>query len=173
MPDKTSQNEDSNIVPNHQKEDSLPRGIMQRARINLILPRKMKIEWRKLAQTLHLSLSQLIRQAVEDFQNNLIKKESIPNNGIVLENGQVDNPKLRADKNLMKKRIKGMIKIQKSIPIKKLALTLEISEEKAERIIYELAAEEKIKGDMDGDVFRFSNDIETTISSLSNLIEKL
>jgi len=72
----------------------------------------------------------------------------------------------------IKKRIYGLIKLQKSLPISKLAQVLSISEEKAENLIYELAAE-GIEGQLEENVFKFKNPSEEVIEKVYDLIEKM
>lgn len=76
------------------------------------------------------------------------------------------------DKDRIKKRVKGLIKIQKNLPIDKLAQTLNKTEEEAENLIYELVAED-IEGTLENGVFKFTDDPEKVISSLFDLINKM
>ncbi|MFW9896469.1 MAG: PCI domain-containing protein [Candidatus Thorarchaeota archaeon] len=76
------------------------------------------------------------------------------------------------DKERIKKRIQGLIKLQKSIPIDKLSQTLNIPEEEAENLIYELAAE-GIEGDLEEGVFKYSSSSEDVLSKLFELIDKM
>ena len=76
------------------------------------------------------------------------------------------------EKDRIKKRIQGLIKLQKSIPIEKFSQTLNISKEEAENLIYELAAE-GIEGDLEEGVFKFSGDPEVVLSKLFELIDKM
>jgi ElaB/YqjD/DUF883 family membrane-anchored ribosome-binding protein len=77
-------------------------------------------------------------------------------------------------KERIKKRIQGLIKLQKSLPIGKLSQAINISKEEAENIIYELAAE-GIEGDLDleAGVFKFTSTPEEVISKLNDVIDKL
>ncbi len=75
-------------------------------------------------------------------------------------------------KERMKKRVTGLIRIQKALPIPKLAQSLEISEEDAENIIYELVAE-GIDGTLKGDTFKFNGDIDAAIEVIHHIIDKL
>lgn len=75
------------------------------------------------------------------------------------------------DMDRIKKRIYGLIKLQGSLPISKLAQVLSIPEEKAENLIYELVAE-GIEGQLDGGVFKFTNPTEEVIEKVYELIEK-
>jgi len=77
-----------------------------------------------------------------------------------------------SEKERIKKRIKGLIKLQGSIPIDKLSQALEISEEEAENMIYELAAE-GVEGKLEEGVFKYTTDEEQVIMKLFQLIDKL
>jgi predicted HicB family RNase H-like nuclease len=76
------------------------------------------------------------------------------------------------DTERIKKRLQGLIKLQKSIPIEKLAQALNIPNEEAENLIYELAAE-GIEGELDGGVFKFTSPTEEVIAKLFELIDKM
>ncbi len=76
------------------------------------------------------------------------------------------------DKDRIKKRVKGLIKIQKNLPLDKFAQALNITEEEAENLIYELAAE-GIDGTLENGVFKFTDNSEKVISSLFDLIDKM
>ena len=79
---------------------------------------------------------------------------------------------LEADKERIKKRVNGLIKLHKSIPIDKLAKALNRTNEYAENMIYELAAE-GIEGSLEEDVFIFKSTSEEVISKLNELIDKM
>lgn len=76
------------------------------------------------------------------------------------------------DKDRIKKRVKGLIKIQKNLPLDKFAQALNKTEEEAENLIYELAAE-GIDGTLENGVFKFTDNPEKVISSLFDLIDKM
>lgn len=76
------------------------------------------------------------------------------------------------DKEQMKKRVSGLIKVQKAQPIKKLAESLNITYEDAENPIYELVAD-GIEGSLEEGVFKFTNTPEEVISKLHGLIDNL
>jgi hypothetical protein len=76
------------------------------------------------------------------------------------------------DAERLKKRVEGLIKLQKSLPIDKLAQALEISTKDAENIIYELAAE-GIEGSLEEGIFKFTCDLEKVISKLNEIIDKM
>ena len=77
-----------------------------------------------------------------------------------------------SDSETIKKRIKGLIKLYKSIPINKLAQALNKSEEFAENLIYELAAG-GIDGELEDGVFKFVEDIDEVLVILFELIDNL
>jgi DNA repair exonuclease SbcCD ATPase subunit len=76
------------------------------------------------------------------------------------------------EKERIKKRITGLIKLHKSIPIDKLAQALNKSEEFAENMIYELAAE-GIEGELEEGVFKYSGKIDDVLAILFKLIDRL
>ena len=76
------------------------------------------------------------------------------------------------DKEQMKKLVSGLIKVQKALPIKKFAEALDIPDEDAENLIYELVAD-GIEGSLEEGVFKFTGTPEEVISKLNSLIDKL
>jgi predicted HicB family RNase H-like nuclease len=76
------------------------------------------------------------------------------------------------NKERIKKRIIGLIKLQKALPIEKLAQALNNSKEEAENLIYELVAE-GVDGSMEEGVFKFSSNTEEVINKLNVLIDKI
>ena len=82
------------------------------------------------------------------------------------------NGSLSGDSERIKKRITGLLKLHKSIPINKLAQTLNKSEEFAENLIYELAAL-GVEGELEEGIFKFSGDIDEVLTTLFELIDKL
>ncbi|TFF90951.1 MAG: hypothetical protein EU548_00375 [Promethearchaeota archaeon] len=85
---------------------------------------------------------------------------------------KAETAKESVEKERLKKRVRGLIKLQKSIPIAKLAQILDISEEQAENLIYEIAAE-GIEGDLEEGVFKFSTDPDEVIEVLYQLIDRI
>ena len=75
-------------------------------------------------------------------------------------------------KDQIKKRVTGLIKLHKSLPIDKLAQALEKSDEDAENMIYELVAEE-IEGNLEEGVFKFTSSEEKVIAKMNELIDKM
>jgi hypothetical protein len=84
----------------------------------------------------------------------------------------IRQPSSSEDKERIKKRITGLIKLHKSIPIDKLAQALNKSEEFAENIIYELAAE-GINGELEEGVFKYTGEIDDVLAVLFKLIDRL
>ena len=76
------------------------------------------------------------------------------------------------DSERMRKRIRGLIKLHKNIPIDKLAQALDKSEDYAENLIYELAAE-GVEGELDEGVFKFKGDIDEVLSILFSSIHNI
>ena len=76
------------------------------------------------------------------------------------------------DKERIKKRVNGLIKLHKSIPIDKLAKALNKTNEYAENMIYELAAE-GMEGSLEEEVFKFTSPSDEVISKLNELIDKM
>ncbi|MEE9376858.1 MAG: hypothetical protein V3V33_02350 [Candidatus Lokiarchaeia archaeon] len=76
------------------------------------------------------------------------------------------------DKERIKKRVSGLIKLYNSIPIDKLAQALDKSNEEAENLVYELVADD-IGGTLEGGVFKFTGTSEEVISKLNELIDKI
>ncbi|MHA2009798.1 MAG: hypothetical protein ACXABO_20280 [Promethearchaeota archaeon] len=77
-----------------------------------------------------------------------------------------------ADKERIKKRVRGLVKLHNAIPIEKLANTINKSTEFAENIIYELV-DEGIGGSIEGNEFKFTNDQEEVITKLLDILEKI
>jgi ElaB/YqjD/DUF883 family membrane-anchored ribosome-binding protein len=108
-----------------------------------------------------------------------IKSSGIENAGDIFR-GDMKPPKPNVkvykssatERERIKKRIQGLIKLQGSIPIDKLSQALEISEKDAENMIYELAAE-GVEGKLESGVFKYTTNEEEVISKLFQLIDKL
>lgn len=178
----------------------------KKVRINFTLPGDMKDKWKDLADELSISVSQMVRNAMDIYEKSvktmedsgtLEKLKKIENFGESMDNfgerigsyieknvqrkfdpqtGQpinihVSDPvfKTSANKDKIKKRIQGLIKIQKCIPIEKLAQTIGKSNEEAENIIYELAAE-GIEGNLEEGIFTFP---EENTDEVINLLFKI
>jgi len=78
----------------------------------------------------------------------------------------------QTDKERIRKRLQGLIKLQKSIPIEKLSQTLNIPSGEAENLIYELAAE-GIEGELEEGVFKFTSAPEAVLSKLFELVDQM
>ncbi|TFG13681.1 MAG: hypothetical protein EU531_09620 [Promethearchaeota archaeon] len=116
---------------------------------------------------------------IEGLGENLekaIKRSGIENAGDLFAERTKIRPEIikssESEKERIKKRIKGLIKLQGSIPIDKLSQALEISGEEAENMIYELAAE-GVEGKLEEGVFKYTTDEEQVIVKLFQLIDKL
>ncbi|MFX0104556.1 MAG: hypothetical protein ACFE75_03585 [Candidatus Hodarchaeota archaeon] len=77
-----------------------------------------------------------------------------------------------SDKNRIKKRVSGLIKLHKSLPIDKLAQALNKSKEDAENLVYEIVAD-GIEGSLEEGVFKFTSTSMEVISKLNELIDKM
>jgi hypothetical protein len=76
------------------------------------------------------------------------------------------------DKDRIKKRVRGLIKLQKSLPIDKLAQALNKTNEDAENLIYELV-DEGIEGSLEEGTFKFTSNPDDVISKINALIDKM
>jgi hypothetical protein len=105
---------------------------------------------------------------IEDFSNIFGGKSKIkpPKVNVKMHQSSL------SEKERIKKRIQGLIKIQGAIPIDKLSQALEIPEEDAENIIYELAAE-GIEGKLEDGVFKYTSNEDEVMSKIFNLIDML
>jgi predicted HicB family RNase H-like nuclease len=128
-------------------------------------------------------LGELVEESgIEEFGDKLekaIKSSGIEDVGKVFGekkkpskvNVQISKSK-KFEKDHIKKRVQGLIKLQGSIPIDKLSQALEISEKEAENIIYELAAE-GIEGKLEENVFKYTTEEDQVITKLFQLIDKI
>ncbi|MFW9878514.1 MAG: hypothetical protein ACFFG0_35990, partial [Candidatus Thorarchaeota archaeon] len=76
------------------------------------------------------------------------------------------------DKERIKKRVSGLIKLHNSLPIDKLAQAIDKSYEEAENLIYELVAED-VEGELEEGVFKFTNPSEQVIQKLFEMINNM
>ncbi|MFX1417453.1 MAG: hypothetical protein ACFE9N_00890 [Promethearchaeota archaeon] len=120
-----------------------------------------------------------MEQAGKDLEKNIqkaVKESKIEDLGDMIERKIEKKVKKwgvdGTEKERVKKRVQGLIKLQNSIPIDKFSQALSISEEEAENIIYELAAE-GIEGSLEEGVFKFSSPSEEVISKIYELIDKM
>jgi len=163
-------------------------------RINISVPPDTSEEWREWSDNLGSSVSELVRKSMKFVKNNIGDLRSLEEFGKKMEKwgdniekaveesgiSELGNKiKIKAssgessvDKERIKRRITGLIKLQKGIPINKFALALNKSEEFAENIIYELVAE-GIEGELVEGVFKFSGNTEDVLSVLFGLIDKI
>ncbi|MFX1599129.1 MAG: hypothetical protein ACFFB6_00875, partial [Promethearchaeota archaeon] len=79
---------------------------------------------------------------------------------------------LDSEKERIKKRVSGLVKLHNSLPIEKLAQAIGKSSEEAENLIYELVAD-GIEGTLEEGVFKFTSTSEEVISKLDELINKM
>ena len=79
---------------------------------------------------------------------------------------------LDSEKERIKKRVSGLVKLHNSLPIEKLAQAIGKSSEEAENLIYELVAD-GIEGTLEEGVFKFTSTSEEVISKLDELIDKM
>jgi DNA repair exonuclease SbcCD ATPase subunit len=163
-------------------------------RINISVPPDTSEEWREWSEDLGSSVSELVRKSMKFVKNNIGDLRKLDEFGkkmehwgdniekAVEESGISDlGNKIKVksssgdssvDKERIKRRITGLVKLQKGIPINKFAQALNKSEDFAENIIYELVAE-GVEGELDEGVFKFSGDVEEVLSVLFELIDKI
>ncbi len=77
-----------------------------------------------------------------------------------------------SNKERVKKRVNGLIKLHNSLPLDKLAQAIGKSNEDAENLVYELVAD-GIEGTLEEGVFKFTSPSEEVISKLDELIDKI
>ncbi|GAG85080.1 unnamed protein product, partial [marine sediment metagenome] len=166
-------------------------------RINISVDEDTSDEWRDWSEELGSSVSELIRKSMKFVKDNigdLSKLEEIGDNieRAVKESGIEDleeklerefkgkrsKPKIKidlsisSDKDRIKKRVRGLIKLQKSLPIVKLAQALNRAEKDAENLIYELV-DEGVEGSLEEGVFKFTSSPDDVISKINELIDKM
>jgi len=168
-------------------------------RINISVDPEMSEEWKDWAEGLGSSVSELVRKSMEFVKENIgnlsnldslgdrieksLKKSGIEDLGDKIERefkkkGKQIKTKIhveptpKKDIERIKKRVRGLIKLQNSIPIEKLAQALSIPNEEAENLIYELVAE-GVEGKLEEGVFEFTSNSEDVISKLYELIDKI
>ena len=158
------------------------------SRINISVPEDLSDEWRTWGEQLGSSVSELVRKSMKFVKDNvgdpdkldqwghrmerwgdkLEKAVQVSGNKVERKVKQVISP----DKELIKKRIRGMVILQRSIPIEKLAQVLQRSDRFAENMIYELVAE-GIDGELEHGVFKYEGDPEEMLTVLFRLIDKM
>ncbi|MCF2141267.1 MAG: ribbon-helix-helix protein, CopG family [Candidatus Lokiarchaeota archaeon] len=205
----------------------------KKVRINFTLPENMKDDWKQLADELGISVSEMIRDAMEEFKQGMKSLEGLDKDlgtvgkkigkfgkkmskfvetqiqnsypfspsstnsesGIPSRNSKSSNfnanissstQPIRSsaeksysggrlsiqEKERLKKRITGLIRIQNGIPIDKLAQALKQTPEDAENLIYELVAE-GIDGKLESDVFKYKSKPEEVIETFHRLIDRM
>lgn len=170
-------------------------------RINISVDPETSDEWRDWSEDLGSSVSELIRKSMKFVKDNIgdfskleewgesieraVKESGIENlaNEIEREVGgkkkksrikiDLSSPKSSSiDTDRIKKRVRGLIKLQKSLPIDKLAQALNRAKEDAENLIYELV-DEGIEGTIEEGVFKFTSALDDVISKINELINKM
>jgi chromosome segregation ATPase len=158
------------------------------SRINISVPEDLSDEWRNWGEQLGSSVSELVRRSMKFVKDNigdpdkldqwgrrmerwgdkLEKAVQVSGNTVERKVKQVISP----DKELIKKRIRGMVILERSIPIDKLAQVLQRSDKFAENLIYELVAE-GVQGELEARVFKYEGDPEEMLTVLFKLIDKM
>ena len=166
-------------------------------RINISVDEDTSDEWRDWSEELGSSVSELIRKSMRFVKDNIgdlskleeigdsieraVKESGIEDLGNKIERefkGKKIKPKIKinlatsSDKDRIKKRVRGLIKLQNNLPIDKLAQALNRANEDAENLIYELV-DEGIEGSLEEGVFKFTNAPEDVISKINKLIDKM
>jgi DNA repair exonuclease SbcCD ATPase subunit len=166
-------------------------------RINISVDEDTSEEWRNWSEELGSSVSELIRKSMKFVKDNIgdlskleeigdnieraVKESGIEDLGVKLERefkGKRSKPKIKidlsisSDKDRIKKRVRGLIKLQKSLPIVKLAQALNRANKDAENLIYELV-DEGIEGSLEEGVFKFTSAPDDVISKINELIDKM
>jgi ElaB/YqjD/DUF883 family membrane-anchored ribosome-binding protein len=166
-------------------------------RINISVDEDTSDEWRNWSEELGSSVSELIRKSMKFVKDNIgdlskldeigdsieraVKESGIEDLGDKIERefkGKKIKPKIKInlavsdDKDRIKKRVRGLIKLQNSLPIDKLAQALNRSNEDAENLIYELV-DEGIEGSLEEGVFKFKSAPEDVISKINELLDKM
>jgi len=171
-------------------------------RINISVDPKISEEWRDWAEGLGASVSELVRKSMKFVKNNIgdITKlehfgremgkmgveieKAVKNSGIEKLGDKIEKKIKKgkskvhmaiiqdSDRERIKKRVNGLIKLHNSLPIDKLAQAIEKSYEEAENLIYELAAE-GIEGELEEGVYKFTNTNEEVIQKLFEIIDNM
>jgi len=168
-------------------------------RIDLTVPKGLKNDWKDLAGKLSVSVSELVRKAMKSLEDNIgnieklgddieraVKESKIEEIGDQIErkisskignrdvriNLQPEVPK-QIDKERIKKRIRGLIKLYKAIPIEKLSQALNKPVKYAENLIYELV-DEGIECELDNGICNYPADQEDEVLRiLLEFVEKM
>jgi hypothetical protein len=166
-------------------------------RINISVDEDISDEWRDWSEDLGYSVSELIRKSMRFVKNNIgdiskleelgdsieraVKESGIEDLGSKIDSkfkGKRFKPEIHIDlatsgnKDRIKKRVRGLIKLQNSLPVDKLSQAINRSSEDAENLIYELV-DEGIEGTLEEGVFKFTSTPEDVISKINELIDKM
>jgi len=171
-------------------------------RINISVDAETSDEWRDWSEDLGSSVSELIRKSMKFVKENIGDfskleewgesiERAVEESGIEGLADQIERnvegkmkknkkPRIKIDlsspssidTDRIKKRVRGLIKLQKSLPLDKLAQALNRTKEDAENLIYELV-DEGIEGTIEEGVFKFTNAPDDVISKINELIDKL
>lgn len=152
-------------------------------RLNFTLPKDMKDNWKKIASDVSKSVSQLIRDGVSHYIDELTQEIGIkgpkppkpqkpPKPSQPVKIKIKSHPETSIDKERLKQRIQGLIRIYHNIPLDKLATALNISKEQAENYIFELVARD-IDGTIKEEVFIYTDDDSKVIYAFRNLIDEI
>ena len=166
-------------------------------RINISVDEDTSDEWRDWSEELGSSVSELIRKSMRFVKDNIgdlskleemgesieraVKESGIEDLGDKIEREFKEKKikpdikiKLAAsgDNDRIKKKVRGLIKLQNSLPIDKLAQALNRANEDAENLIYELV-DEGIEGTLEENVFKFTSAPEEVITKINELIDKM
>ncbi|MHA1459412.1 MAG: hypothetical protein ACTSQR_07110 [Promethearchaeota archaeon] len=170
-------------------------------RINISVDSDTSDEWRDWSEELGSSVSELIRKSMKFVKNNIgdfskleefgesieraVKESGIEDLAEKMEREaggkkkksrikiDLSGPKsISNDTDRIKKRVRGLIKLQKSLPIDKLAQALNKANKDAENLIYELV-DEGIEGTIEEGVFKFTSTPDEVISKINELIDKM
>ena len=169
-------------------------------RINISVDSDTSDEWRDWSDELGSSVSELIRKSMKFVKENIgdfkkleewgenieraVKESGIEELGERIERefegekGKKLKPRIKIDlstsnnKDRIKKRVRGLIKLQKSLPIDKLARALNKTNEDAENLIYELV-DDGIEGSLEEGIFKFTSSPDEVISKINDLIDKM
>ncbi len=130
-------------------------------------------EWGKHMEKMGGRIEKAVKKSgIEDLGEKLEKKIKSQVRKSVVKRKIKININGESDKERIKKRVNGLIKLHKSIPIDKLAKALNRTNEYAENMIYELAAE-GIEGSLEEEVFKFTSTSDEIISKLNELIDMM
>jgi hypothetical protein len=166
-------------------------------RINISVSPEMSEEWKDWSKELGSSVSELVRKSMKFMKNNIgdlskleaiggtieraVKESGLEDLGEKIEReikGVSGKPKIHVnishdeDKERIKKRVRGLIKLQKNLPIDKLAQALNRTNEDAENLIYELV-DDGIEGTLEEGIFKFTSSPDEVISKINDLIDKI